>query len=179
MVQEVYCRLLEKRRRCLRSFRGGDEKAWRTFLSRVVRSVVLDELRRRTAEKRSAGALESWSESSASGTRRWSGVLDHVPCLEPSPEQQLQIRQYRGRILRLPQNRAARPNARRNAEILWMALLEGWSSQEIASRMSVAPSTVDSVVYRARVRLAKEGLETPERCSGRRPASGSTIMAAP
>lgn len=175
LVQEVYCRLLEGGRRRLRSFHGRDEKAWRTFLSRIVHTVVVDHVRHRSAIKRGSGPLAPEAGPSPCRSRVWDPGLEDVPCLSPSPERLALIRQERNRLLRPPPGHKRRRTARRNAVILWLAVLEGCSSREVACRLSLSPSTVDSVVHRARVRWAAEGLEVPKRSSGLAP--GSAIMA--
>lgn len=167
LVQEVYCRLLENRRRRLRSFRGDSEKSLRTFLSRVVRTVVINHVRHRQTSRRCHGLrdpepLPRWR----SEMRMQSLQVDQVPCLSPSPERRVQTRQQR-RLFRDRCQKVLGPRTyRRDAEILWLALLEGWSSREIASRVALSPSAVDTVVSRARRRLVAEGLELPERRGG-------------
>jgi len=177
LVQEVYCRLLEGGRRRLRSFQGRDERAWRTFLSRVVHTVVVDHMRHRAAIKRGSGPLAPGTGLTGCRSRVWDPGLEDVPCLSPSPERLALMRQERNRLLRPPPGQKRHRTARRNAEILWLAVLEGYSSQEVACHMSLSPSTVDSVVHRARLRWAAEGLEVPKRGSGILP--GSAIMASP
>jgi RNA polymerase sigma factor (sigma-70 family) len=171
LVQEVYCRLLANRRRHLRRFRGDSEKALRTFLARVARGVVLDHLRYRYAFKRSSMLRVSWGCASANHRARPATApgetetepLDRVPCLRMSPEREALRRQQRRLFLRRCRETDGGRSCRRNAEIVWLALLEGWSSREIAPRMSLSPSAVDTIVHRARRRLEAKGIEVPER----------------
>jgi RNA polymerase sigma factor (sigma-70 family) len=171
LVQEVYCRLLANRRRHLRCFRGDSEKALRTFLARVARGVVLDHLRYRYAFKRSSMLRISWGCASANPRARPATAagetevepLDRVPCLRVSPEREALRRQQRRLFFRRCRETDGGRSCRRNAEIVWLALLEGWSSREIAPRVSLSPSAVDTVVHRARRRLEAKGIDIPER----------------
>lgn len=171
LVQEIYCRLLENGRQRLRGFQGNSERALRCFLARVARTVVLSHLRRRFASKRPQARLDSerWFRDGvgcdrppAPGEKRIER-LDGVPCLRVSPEREALRRQERRVFFRRCRETDGGRSCRRNAEIVWLALLAGWSSRRIASRVSLSPSTVDTVVHRARRRLEVYGVDIPER----------------
>lgn len=171
LVQEIYCRLLENRCQRLRGFEGDSERALRSFLARVARSVVLSHLRRRFASKRSRARSDSqgsfregaWCDRPPAPGERKIERLEAVPCLRRSPESEaLRRQEWRVFFRRCRETDGSRCH-RRNAEIVWLALLAGWSSRKIASRVSLSPSAVDTVVHRARRRLAAEGIEIPER----------------
>ncbi len=57
------------------------------------------------------------------------------------------------------------PTAARDTRVLELALLGGWSSLEIARGLGgrLAASTVDTLVYRLRRRLAASGIAVPKR----------------
>lgn len=170
LVQEVYCRLLENGRCQLRCFRGDSEKALLAYLARVARHVVLDHLRYRFAAKRSAVPVVSNVSSTAMRPCKVAvargetqvELLEGVPCLRLSPERQAVRRQERRDFVRRCRETGGGRSGPRNARIAWLALLEGWSSREIAARVSLTPSAVDTVVYRVRRRLAAYGVEVPE-----------------
>lgn len=171
LVQEIYCRLLENRRRRLRGFEGDSERALRSFLARVARSVVLSHLRRRFASKRSQARSDSqgsfregaWCDRPPAPGERKIERLEGVPCLRRSPESEALRRQERRDFFRRCRETDGGRDCLRNLRIAWLALHEGWSSREIAPRVSLSPSAVDTVVYRVRRRLEAYGIEVPER----------------
>ncbi len=52
LVQEVYCRLLDKNRRALRSCRAQSDSSFRGYLACLCANLVVDHLRSRSAQKR-------------------------------------------------------------------------------------------------------------------------------
>ena len=74
LAQDVYLRLIQHDGRILRSFRGATEFSVMAFLSRVSFSVVSDQLRRQSADKRSAPVV-SFEEKRESRTT----VLNATP----------------------------------------------------------------------------------------------------
>ena len=171
LVQEIYCRLLENGRQRLRGFQGDNEKALLSFLAQVARSVVLSHLRHRYASKRSEALSDSqgtfrqgvWCDRPPAPGERKIERLEGVPCVRRSPEHEALRRQQRRTFFRRCRDTDGGRSCRRNAEIVWLALLEGWNRRKIAARVSLTPSAVDTVVYRARRRLAVYGIEIPER----------------
>ena len=157
--QEVYCRLLERDRRLLRRFRGGSEGEVAIYLGRVARSAVIDQLRTLGAAKRGAGlALVSLDATTSAHL---------VPAAAtPNPEQHLLARERREQALARCRRAAGSRASRRTLRILELALLEGWTSREIVAApvgRGLAHSTIDSLVCRARRRLAREGVRLPRR----------------
>ena len=70
--QEIYCRLLDQGRRRLKQFRGRREAQAQSFLRRVASSVVIDLVRRGSAQKRGGEMLERIARAVPSWTtRRW------------------------------------------------------------------------------------------------------------
>lgn len=162
LVQDIYCRLLENRRRLLRAFHGDTDQAWKNFLCRVVRSVVIDHLRHRRALKR------GWAQSHKAEIRgpesgELAELTELLPAPTPSPERRVQMKQGRRILFDRCRQVAGSRSPQRNARILWLALLEGWSSREISTVVSLSPSAIDSVVHRARRQLEHEGLLVPSR----------------
>ena len=51
----------------------------------------------------------------------------------------------------------------RDGWIFERAVLDGWTSREIASRVDVSASSIDSLVHRMRRRLGAAGLAVPDR----------------
>lgn len=156
-MQEVYCRLLERGGSRLRAFRGRSEGEAASYLARIARHVVRDHVRGEQAQKRGGrrGQRVRLDESAAAAT----------PDAAPSPEESLLGRERRR--LGLSWCRAALGDTEpaRNLRIFRLAVLEGRSSREIATMLGgrLAPSSVDSVLYRLKLRLLRAGVELPAR----------------
>ncbi|HEV8579958.1 MAG TPA: hypothetical protein VGX68_12865 [Thermoanaerobaculia bacterium] len=160
-VQEVYCRLLMGGAGRLRLLRRWSEGQVVTYLSRVSKRVVVDELRALAAAKR--------------GGRRvaFSGCLREVAerTADPrcTPEEEAMLAEGRRLLLErcrlLAESMTGRSDRELNLRILRLAFLEGWTSREIAGAAGgrLAASSVDSLVHRARQRLARGGLRVPRR----------------
>jgi RNA polymerase sigma factor (sigma-70 family) len=162
-VQEVYCRLLVGGRGRLRLLRRWSEGQVVNYLSRVAQRVVLDELRTRAAAKRGGPAGISFA-----GCPR--ELADRAVDPRDTPEELAMMAEGRRLILercrRITQSMMASPMERgRCLRILRLAILEGWSSTEIARAHGglLAASTVDSLVHRVRRRLSRSGLDMPGR----------------
>lgn len=169
LVQEVYCRLLENRRHRLMSFRGANEKALRTFLAKVLRTVVVNHVRYRQAARRCHSPTDQdMLYSYRKDKPLWEPPLDQVPCLSQSPERRALAIQQREQLRERCRRNLGRRSWRRDADILCLALFDGWSSREIAPEVRLSPSAVDSALARARSRLTAAGVELPERpCSNK------------
>jgi DNA-directed RNA polymerase specialized sigma24 family protein len=156
LVQEVYCRLLSGGRRP-RSFRGESEAQLMSYLQRVAASVVVDARRVALAEKRGGGHRVAWADwrlGPAVGIGEASG-----------PEDRLLAREQRRAFLAVCRQALGRRATPTTVRIACLALLEGWSSREIAAglagRMGIAG--IDSVIYRLRRNLARRGIAVPRR----------------
>jgi DNA-directed RNA polymerase specialized sigma24 family protein len=164
-VQEVYYRLVAGGAGSLRLLSQGSEGQVVTYLSRVARRVVVDELRAMAAAKRGGPRLA------------FAGCLGRVADPRGNPEQQAMLAEARRLLLErcrlLAESMVWRQEDDRGLclRILRLALLEGWSSREIAGAEGgrLAPSTVDSLVHRARCRLARGGFTLPRRRKDRGP----------
>lgn len=158
-MQEVYCRLLERRGRYLQRCRGEVDGAVGVYLGRVAESVVVDYLRSRSAAKRGSGRL--WD-------RRWEvgyELADWVVDSGRSPEERLLQRERHVRFFSRCRELVGSRSPRRDLEVLYLAFYEGWTSREISRRIGngMTPSAVDSLVHRLKRRLAKSGVEVPRR----------------
>lgn len=163
LLQEVYCRLLERRGRCLRRCRGEFDGAVGAYLGRVAESVVVDYLRTLSAAKRGSGRI--WD-------RRWEADLelaDWVADAKRSPEEVLLRRERHTRFFSRCRDLVGSRSPTRDLEVLYLAFFEGWTSREISRRIGngMTPSAVDSLVHRLKKRLAKSGVEVPRRRSAR------------
>jgi DNA-directed RNA polymerase specialized sigma24 family protein len=150
--QEVYCRLLERDGQRLRNFRGSSDTATvHAYLGAIARSVVVDDLRRRSALKRGGGLQRCAIARSA---------FEFAPDAArptPCPEQRAIAREG---LRALIGNYAAETDTsqlRRSLQVLRWALVEGWSSREIAAALPgrLTPGSVDSMLYRLRRRLTE------------------------
>ncbi len=151
LVQDTFCRLLERDRRRLKSFRGTAEAQAEAWMKRLAERAATDRIRA-THSCRCGGprrARKAAEPAAAGGTA-------------PSPERRaLQRERLRQFLVRC---RDLGPGER-NARILRWVLVEGWTSREVsdACRGALAPSAVDSIVHRFRRRLARADLPVPRR----------------
>lgn len=159
LLQEVYCRLLERQRSALRACRGGSEGEIAAFLMRVAENVTLDALRREAAVKRGGKELVLSAHESV--------VQDRLASSELEAEERIHLARLRERFRRCC--RELCHDSPRNRRIVEAAFLEGWTSPEIvrglASELKVA--SVDSLLHRVRRRFAEHGIELPSRFAGR------------
>ena len=154
LKQDVFCRLLVAARRRVGWVRGSSEgEAWNYFLQ-IVRTTVLDYLRRRRARRRQCVR--------ATVDMRF---LDGVVASDQTPEQRLLSAEEESQLEARYRACLAPHNRKRRARALRLALFEGWSSREIArdSGGALRASQVDGMVHRVRRRLAKQGVEVPRR----------------
>jgi RNA polymerase sigma factor (sigma-70 family) len=153
LLQEVYCRLLERGGQALARFHGDSEGEASAYLGRLAENVVLDWVRSSLAQKRAAHAA---AESELLARRRRASG--------PSPEEATLLGECR-RLLAARCREAVGRHAARQLWVLRLALLEGWSSREIAAAThgELRPGSIDSLVARVRRRLAAQGCELPRR----------------
>jgi hypothetical protein len=160
-VQEVYCRLLLGGAILLRQLRQWSEAQVINYLSRTAQRVVWDARRASQAAKRGAGF-----QIALAG--RLTELADRVADSRGTPED-LAIRadsrrELLARCRLLASSNTSPEDRQRNLRVLRWALIEGWSSHEIvrAEGGRLAVSTVDTLVHRAKRRLAP-GAELPSR----------------
>lgn len=157
LLQEVYCRLFAGWRSTSRRFRGGSDAEVGAYLQRVARSVVLDARRDDRAGKRGGGRLVSL-EASALESRL------ATPAASGAEERLLrrERRQLFLRRCRVALGRLATPTTLRIAEL---ALLDGWTSREIAAALpgELKAPAVDSLIHRLRRNFELSGVLLPRR----------------
>jgi DNA-directed RNA polymerase specialized sigma24 family protein len=176
-VQEVYYRLLQGGPRRLRLLRRWSDRRVVAYLCRVAESVAVDDLRAKTAIKR-GGEWGLWWDH---GLLEISDLSERAVDPRGTPEDQALLSERRRLVLRgcqrMVRSMMNEEDRGRCLRVLRLALLEGWSSREIeyAERGALAASTVDTLVHRARRRLAKGGIELPSRRPGVRPRSSRTL----
>ncbi len=157
LVQEIYCRLLSRGRRRLRLFRGHSEAQLMAYLQRVAASVVVDARRLALAEKRRGGRRVPFEEDRP--------MPPFAGAEENGPEERLLARERRRTFLALCRHALGRRATATTVEIARLALLEGWTSREIAAGFGgrIGVAGVDSVIYRLRRNLAGRGIALPRR----------------
>ena len=150
LVQEVYFRLLSRGLRHLD--RGVDNRDLvPAYMARIAERVAIDEVRAHLA--------------GGHAKIRWVPFDEETLAADPAASPENRCLRAEKRRLFLDRCRAivalGRENRRRNLRILRLAFLEGWTSREIArAEGRLAPSTVDTVVSRAR-RLLERRLGVP------------------
>ena len=156
LVQEIYCRLLGAGRRT-RCFRGSSEAQLMTYLQRVATSVVVDDRRVALAGKRWGGHRVAWTD--------WQLVAALGVAAESGPEDRLLDRERRRTFLGICRHALGRRANSTTVKIARLALLEGWTSREIAAGLGgqMGVAGVDSIIYRLRRRLAGRGIALPRR----------------
>lgn len=155
IVQEVYCRLFGD---ALRRWRGTSVRELLAYMGIIAERTAVDHLRAVEADKRT-GFREV-----CLGRRR----IEQIP--DPrDPERDLLLAESRTVVLRRCRDLPARAGRRRNVWVARLALLEGWTNQEIAQAAHgrLSPGTVACLVHRLRRRLARREA-TPVRRRGRR-----------
>lgn len=158
LVQECYCRLLERGCRRLLGLRGSADPEVLAWLGRFAERSARDRLKQLRALKRGGRR------------RRALSLVERVSGL-PDPAGSPEHRAMRRQLLRQFARHCRRLTATdRDAQILRLVYFAGFTSREVAelSRGTLSPSSVDSVVYRFRRRLEQKGLPVPARAPARR-----------
>jgi DNA-directed RNA polymerase specialized sigma24 family protein len=148
LVQEVYCRLLAGGCRRLGACRGRGDKVMGAYLGRVAERVVYDQVRAARALKRGGRCV---LEQGVVGEDLAERAVDPGA----TPEEAL-LGEERLRLFLESCGALAGPrDRRRNARILALVLLGGWSSAEIAraARGKLSARSIESLVHRTRSRL--------------------------
>jgi len=149
VLQEVYCRIFENGAARLRRCRDGVEGALNSYLGTLAERVAYDQVRLAGALKRSGVEVE----------RKSRRQLEAVADFGSSPEEQALCREELCRFLGSCRVVRGLGPGRRNAWVMRLALLEGYSSREIsrAAGGRLTPRSVDLLVNRIRRKLACEG----------------------
>lgn len=162
LVQEVYCRLLERSGRNLRRCRGGGERAVWAYLGKVTESVVVDHLRNRSAAKRGCQVLVQ--------VRPDLEIDLSQLAVDPrtTPEERCLLQEQKVAFFVRCRDFVGKRSPERDLGVLYLALFEGFTSREICRRLGsdLTPSTVDSLIHRFKKRLSSDGVELPRRLPG-------------
>jgi DNA-directed RNA polymerase specialized sigma24 family protein len=164
-VQEVYYRLLLGGPGRLRLLRRWSDGRAVSYLCRMAERVVVDEVRAKAAVKRGGDWGLWWDDGLPD-------IAEHAVDPRGTPEEQALLSERRRLVLRgcrrMVRSMMDEEDRGRCLRVLRLALLEGWSSSEIvrAERGALAASTVDTLVHRARRRLARGGVKLPNRRPG-------------
>lgn len=153
-VQEIYCRLLQGGPLRLRQLRRCHRGGLLRYLGRVAESVVLDQVRAARAAKRGGGC--------GAHPARMCAIRIDDPDMDP---ERVVLRSERRRLLirRLLDLADLEGLSRRDVRILWLAVVEGWRSRDIARAFALKPRTVDTRLHQVRRSLAHQGLELRRR----------------
>lgn len=159
LLQDVYCRLLERDGQILRSCRCDEAPAVAAYLMRVAENVSFDRLRALGAAKRGRGRMVRLGD----GERLWrdAGFVAEGR----GPEGRLLARERRRRAFARCRPHVGGRTPRRDLKVLFLAYCHGLSSAEIARRLGggLTASRVDSLMHRLRRRLARGGIRIPRR----------------
>lgn len=173
LAQDVFCRLLDHGRRRLRWCRGRTEDQIASYLCRVAETVTIDHLRSQAALKR-----RSWTPGESVRDTMPGDPMARVEDPKPGPEQRAIRRELRQALAGHCREVVSDATGRRDLEIFRLAIVEGWSSREIAERVGegLSASGVDSVICRLRRRLERHGLRVPRRGRPPRAVSSSSAL---
>lgn len=152
LLQDTYCKLLEKNGRVLNRCTSDRELAIGVYLGRVAERTALDQLRAVAAQKRGGGKVDSLeSVNDRDGDRWW-------PTVEADAERRILREELRERFLEACRRVAGR-SRERNVRILRLAFLDGLSSAEISRKLGdvISIAGIDTILHRARRRLAEQG----------------------
>jgi len=143
IVQDVYCRLFGD---ALRRWRGRSVCELIAYMGTIAERTAVDHLRMIQASKRT-GIREVFL-----GRRRIEQIAD-----PRNPERDLLLAESRTVVLRRCRDLSSRAGRRRNVWVARLALLEGWTNQEIAQAAGgrISPGNVACLVHRLRRRLAR------------------------
>jgi RNA polymerase sigma-70 factor (ECF subfamily) len=108
---------------------------WAAVLTCLATRKAIDRLRKRLREAARTGSLESVPEPAAAATDPLQAV--HLAEL---------LERLRARIAGLPA---------KQAEVVWLSCVEGFSHQEIAGQLGIPPGEVRVLLHRGRTRLSQ------------------------
>jgi hypothetical protein len=159
VVQEVYCRLIESGRHRLQA-RSGTDPELLSYLGIVAERTTLDHVRQTTAQKRSAVVPIRLLFG-----RRSRRTMEGIPDPGPTPEQEAIHRERQRDLLDRCRRIRGLGSGRRNAWVMRMAVLEGYTSHEIARAAGgrMTSHSVDMLIHRLRRRLSRDGFSLARR----------------
>lgn len=153
LLQDCYCRLLERDGRALRCCLEMEVPRIGAYLVQVGRSVALDWLRRRGAEKRGHNRTVRVDQ-------RW---LAEMGDGNPDAERDICARETLDSFWKTCREIVEASGNPASLEILRQVWLQQRPSREIAAGADLAVSSVDSMVCRMRRRLAERGWSVVDR----------------
>lgn len=156
LLQEVYCKLLDHGGRYLLRCRGEAEEAVSAYLGRIAETVAIDRVRAEVAAKRGRDRIVDLPVDRPDVDTADSSL---------GPEQRLLERESSAVFLARCREVVGPRQARRDVRVLYLACIEGWCSRDIARALGegLTASSIDSLVHRARKRLAAKGIAIPPR----------------
>ena len=151
LVQEVYCRLLE--RGDTRAVEGRPAPQLWCYLRRVAYSVVVDELRVRHARKRGGRPAPTARPARREDERPG---LDDGPAVESRLEDRILARERVRAVRRRVREAFPGRLGERNLRVLELSAVAGMTANEIAAHLrgELSPSSVHTVLHRVRRLLA-------------------------
>lgn len=168
MVQELFLYWLRRNSR----FEGWTRGQLWSFVTASVRHLLIDHVRRITAEKRTSDC-DPWFEPlplDEVETGELGPQVGLAVAFCRTPERQMLRREEFGRLRhRFEEQCRHVVGDERDVAVLSQAVLGGRSSGELSRELAgsgrrVCRSTIDSWVHKLRRRLAEEGLGLPRRC---------------
>lgn len=151
-VQEVFLRLLANNRKSLREFRGTSEEEIHAYLFQVVRSVIADQIRKQSAQRRTAEVISLDSFLDENGV----SLNDLLSAgNESSPEWLLDKKISPTQLQEILTDILSGENAPRDAIIFYLYAVNGLTAREIAQLPSFNTNVanVQSIIFRTRERL--------------------------
>jgi DNA-directed RNA polymerase specialized sigma24 family protein len=144
ILQEVYCRLVQQ---ALRRLRGRSVGELLAYVGTIAEHAVFDHLRLTRAGKRQVREV------------RLGRRLEQIADPRQNPERDLLLAESRRLVLRSCRDTSRHGVRRRNVWVARLALLEEWTSQEVAVAAGgrLSPGHVACLVHRLRRRLLREG----------------------
>ncbi|MCB1008604.1 MAG: sigma-70 family RNA polymerase sigma factor [Acidobacteria bacterium] len=161
LEQEVLCRLLERERRALASFRGRTAGEASAYLRRIAARVVADDLRAAASPRRGPARPGRFVELPEDDNR---ALRDRRGC----PESRALAREEGRLFLRRCRDLMGRAATPARLRVVSLAFVGGLSSDAIAARMGDGWSraAVDSLLHRIRRKLEAAGGPAPGRRGG-------------
>jgi RNA polymerase sigma factor (sigma-70 family) len=154
--QEVYCRMLDRDARILRSCRGRGDREVAAYLRQVASNVTVDRLRIDGTKKRGVAiTVQSGDLSKSLPDPRSKGAA--------ATDRRILVRGARRRFFQRCRELLGPGLRHSDTAMLYLAAFEGWPSREIGSRYGLSPGAVDSRLSRLGRRLAAGGLQLPAR----------------
>lgn len=151
LVQEVFCRLLQRHGRSLTSGPARNDLVLAAYLGRMAERAVVDRVRQLAAAKRGGRRLVSLSQPGAAHRAA------STPDRDPTPEERLIEAEGWRRLWRVLAAAELGEHGRRYLAALVLIAISGWTSREVAGLIPGQPSvaTMHVRLHRLRHRLRR------------------------